>query len=65
LNSKEIMDCYQEYSEIAELWKKVSELFYQAGETKEIKYINQASEILTELSERERMTMEKLKIAST
>lgn len=61
LNSKEIMECYLDFSEIAEQWKKVSELFYKAGETKDIKYINQASEILIVLSERERKTMEKLK----
>ncbi|NOQ24913.1 MAG: DUF4872 domain-containing protein [Bacteroidales bacterium] len=65
LNSKEIKEGYVEYSEIAGLWKKVSELFYQAGETKDIKYINQASDILIDLSERERNTMEKLMKAST
>jgi hypothetical protein len=65
LNSKEIAECYQEYSKIASLWKKISELFYQAGETKDVKYIDQASEILIDLSERERKTMERLKIAST
>jgi len=61
LNSKEIKECHQEYSKIADLWKKVSELFYVAGETKDIKYINQASEILINLSEKEKKTMEKLK----
>ncbi len=61
LKSKEIEECYQEYAKIADLWKKVSELFYQAGDTKDIKYINQASEILIDLSERERKAMEKLK----
>ena len=65
LNSKEIKECYQEYFEIAALWKKVSELFYKVGETKDIKYINQVSEILMNISEREKKTMEKLKIAST
>ena len=60
LNSEEIKKAYQDYTEIADLWKKVSELFYQAGETKDVKYINQASEILIDLSERERITMEKL-----
>ena len=39
LNSEEILECHQEYSEIADLWKKISELFYKAGETKDIKYI--------------------------
>ena len=65
LNLQEIKEVYQEYSVIAKLWKNVSELFYQAGETKDIKYINQASEILIDLSEREKMTMEKLMKAST
>lgn len=65
LNSKEIKECYVEYSEIAKLWKKVSELFHKAGETKDIKYINQASETLIDISEREKMAMEKLMNAST
>lgn len=65
LNSKEIKEAYQEYVEIANFWKKVSELFAQAGETKDIKYINQASEMLVDLSERERTTMEKLLHANT
>jgi len=65
LNSKEIKEAFQEYSEIAALWKMVSELFYQAGETEDIKYINKASEILIDLSERERKIMEKLMNAST
>jgi hypothetical protein len=60
LNSQEIKNAYQEYAEIAVLWKKISELLYQAGETRDIKYINQASDILVDVSERERITMEKL-----
>jgi len=64
LNSKEIKEACQEYSEIAKLWKNVSELFDQAGETKDIKYINQASGILEDLAERERKTMGKLLKAS-
>ena len=65
LKSKEIEVCYQEYTEIAILWKKVSELFYQAGENMDIQYINKASVLLIELSEREKNTMEKLQIACT
>jgi len=60
LKSKEIEEVYREYSKIAEQWKKISDLFYQAGETKDVKYINQASEILAELSEIERIAMTKL-----
>jgi hypothetical protein len=56
---------YNEFVKIANLWKKISELFYQAGETEDIEFINQASEILVNLSEMEKKTMEKLKIAST
>lgn len=60
LNSKDIKEAYKAYSEIAFLWKDISDLFYQAGETKDIKYINQASDILVELSDKERGTMERL-----
>jgi hypothetical protein len=65
LNSEEINGAYQDYTEIADLWKKVSELFHQAGETEDFKYINQASEILIDLSERERTAMEKLMTINT
>ena len=65
LNVQEFNEAYQDFIEIANLWKKVSELFYQAGKTKDIEFINQASDILVELSERERITMEELMKAST
>lgn len=45
------------FVEIAKQWKQVSDLFIQAGETRQIEYINQASEILANLSEQERMVM--------
>lgn len=60
LNSEEIYGAYRDYTEIADRWKKVSELFHQAGETEDIKYINQASEIFIDLSQREKIAMEKL-----
>lgn len=63
LNSNEITEVYLEYSKIAEQWKNVSDLFYQAGETNNIEYINKASEILVELSEKERIAMTKLEKA--
>jgi len=65
LNSKEIEEAYLEFTESANLWKRVSELFYEAGETKDIIYINQASKILIDLSKREKHTMEKLLKACT
>jgi len=60
LNSQEIYEAFQDYSEIANQWKEVSDLFYQAGENRSIKYINQASDILIDLSQREKDTMNKL-----
>ncbi|HFB99182.1 MAG TPA: DUF4872 domain-containing protein, partial [Phaeodactylibacter sp.] len=64
VQSKKIKEAYQDFIQIAKLWKEVSELFYQVGETEDIKYINKASEILIEISEREKLAMEKLKIAT-
>jgi hypothetical protein len=61
LGSKEIKQIAEEYAEIAILWKKVADLLYKVGETEDIKYINEASDILTDLSEREKVAMEKLK----
>ena len=65
LNSKEIKEGYKDYVEIAKLWKSISELFYEAGETKDAKFINQASNILIDIAERERVAMEKLLKANT
>lgn len=48
---------HEEFAAIAEQWTIVSELFYQAGETEEINYINEASAILEQLSEQERKAM--------
>lgn len=63
LKSAEIEEAYLEYTKIAEQWKTVSDLFYQAGTTKNIKYVNEASNILSKLSENERMQMVKLEKA--
>jgi len=63
IGSKELIEASKEYNTIAKLWKKVSGLFIKIGETEDIKYINQASEILIELSGREKKVMEKLKVA--
>ncbi len=64
IDSKELIEASKEYNTIAELWKNVSDLFIKIGETEDIKYVNQASEILIELSEREKKVMEELKVAS-
>lgn len=51
---------YEAFVEIAELWTSVSDLFERVGETKDFKYIQQASVILKTLSEKEKRTMEML-----
>lgn len=61
LESNEIRKVVHEYDTIATLWKTVADLFYRIGETGNLKYINEASDILIELSEKEKTSMEKLK----
>jgi len=46
------------FVEIADLWTEVSTLFEKTGDTKDIKYINKASDILVTLSEKEKQAME-------
>ena len=55
-----INETHKDFKEIAKLWKNVSDLLYKAGETREVKYINEASDILLDLSEKERIAMKKL-----
>lgn len=64
LHSSALSEAGDRYAHITRLWESVSGLFYQAGETEDIQYINEASDILSELSETERITMEKLKTAT-
>ncbi|GAB5551416.1 MAG: BtrH N-terminal domain-containing protein [Saprospiraceae bacterium] len=63
LESNKLIIASEAYDGIAQLWKDVSDLFLQVGVTKDIKYINQASEILIELSAKEKVAMESLKAA--
>jgi len=48
------------FVEIAMLWTSVSELFEKVSQTKDYKYIQQASDILKTISEKEKKTMEML-----
>ncbi|NQW07409.1 MAG: BtrH N-terminal domain-containing protein [Candidatus Pelagibacter sp.] len=64
IKSNELIEASEEYNKISKLWKDVADLFIKTGETEDIKYVNQASEIFIELSEREKTVMEKLKVAS-
>lgn len=60
LKVEELNDAYKMFIEIALLWTKVSNLFENTAETKNIDYINQASEILIALSQKEKRVMELL-----
>ncbi len=51
---------HREFVEIADLWTKVSEQFLKVSETKDRKYIEQASEILKSIAVKEKEAMEKL-----
>ncbi len=60
LKIEELSKSHSMFIEIADLWLEVSTLFYKAGDTGDVKYINKASEILTALSEKEKQAMELL-----
>jgi len=55
-----IREGHESFIEIAELWTSVSQLFEKVSQTKDFKYIEQASEILKIISEKEKKTMELL-----
>lgn len=60
IQSDALLNASEEYDTIAKQWKAVADLFDKIGETKNIKYVNETSEILVDLSEKEKKTMEKL-----
>jgi hypothetical protein len=49
---------YDEFVEIASLWNSVSDLFEKVSQTKDFKYIQQASDILKIISSKEKNAME-------
>lgn len=49
---------YEAFTEIAELWTTVSYLFEKVSQTQDIRYIEQASDILKNLSDKEKKAME-------
>ncbi|MEH3114873.1 BtrH N-terminal domain-containing protein [Pedobacter terrae] len=55
---------YESFAEIAALWTTVSQLFETVSETKDVKYIEQASGILKTISDKEKRTMELLSTIS-
>lgn len=60
LKKQELNEAHKMFADIAILWTKVSTLFEKTAETKNIEYINQASKILVDLSEKEKIAMELL-----
>jgi len=63
LGMKQLKEGYESFKEHAAKWTEISNLFFKIGETEDEKYLNMASEIFIELSEKEKQTMEKLKEA--
>ena len=45
---------YKAFIEIAELWTSISQLFEKVSQTKDFKYIDQASNLLKEVADKER-----------
>jgi len=60
LNIKEINQAYEIFVECASLWAQVSSLFNKVNSNQDIKYINEASEVLIQISAREKLAMEVL-----
>ena len=62
MESSALTKASEAYDAIAKLWKNVADLFIKIGDTEDIKYVNYASEILVDLSAREKEVMEGLKV---
>ena len=58
LKLEKIKTGHEAFVEIADLWSSVSQLFEIVSQTKDFKYIQQASEILKTISDKEKKTME-------
>jgi len=65
VESNEYIEASKAYDAISKQWKLVADLFDKIGGTEDIKYVNEASEILIELSEKERAAMEMLRKVSS
>lgn len=57
VKKEKIIKSYELFIDIADMWKEVAMLFEKTSDTKDVKYINKASEILVCLSEKEKMAM--------
>jgi hypothetical protein len=60
LKLDKLKTAHEAFTEIATLWTTVSQLFEKVSQTKDFKYIQQASDILKTISDKEKKTMELL-----
>ncbi|KGR76096.1 BtrH N-terminal domain-containing protein [Ureibacillus sinduriensis] len=60
LDNALLQNAYKLFTEIAPMWEETSNLIKKAGETHEILYLNQASDLLLELSNKEYDAMKQL-----
>ena len=60
LKLDKLKQAHTEFIDIANLWIEISNLFLQVSKTKNRKYIEQASDLLKQLSTKEKNAMEKL-----
>ena len=60
LDNQLIREAHHDFKTIAALWTEISNLFIKIGETSDVRYLDQAAEIFTALSEKEKAAMEKL-----
>lgn len=65
LETQEIELVHKEFLKIARSWTEIAHLFHEIGETQDENYIKRASEILLDLSRKERSAMLRLKKACT
>lgn len=63
LGTQELNKGYQSFKEIATQWTEISQLFHEIGETKDEKYLNKASELFIDISQKEKQAMNELKLA--
>ena len=60
LDNPLLLNAYELFTEIAPMWEETSKLIKKAGETHELPFLNQASELLLELSNKEYEAMKQL-----
>jgi hypothetical protein len=55
-----LSEAHQDFIGIAQRWTEVSKLFLKTSQTRDIKYVEQASELMRSLASKEKTAMEKL-----